>query len=51
MKAWQVSRPGEPEDVPELASERHPAQARPGWHRWQTPSGNVYVQEPWRYPA
>ena len=26
-------------------------QPRPGWHQWQTPSGRVYVQEPWRYPA
>lgn len=27
------------------------SQPRPGWHRWQTPSGRVYIQEPWRYPA
>ena len=26
-------------------------QPRPGWHRWQTPAGHVYVQEPKRYPA
>jgi hypothetical protein len=26
-------------------------QPRPGWHRWQTPAGRVYVQEPKRYPA
>ncbi|MGH3248184.1 MAG: hypothetical protein ACRDOI_18570 [Trebonia sp.] len=26
-------------------------QPRPGWHQWTTPSGRVYVQEPWRYPA
>jgi hypothetical protein len=26
-------------------------QPKPGWHRWQTPAGRVYVQEPWRYPA
>jgi hypothetical protein len=24
-------------------------QPRPGWHRWTTPSGRVYVQEPKRY--
>jgi hypothetical protein len=24
---------------------------RPGYHRWVTPSGRVYTQEPWRYPA
>jgi hypothetical protein len=26
-------------------------QHKPGWHRWETPSGRVYVQEPKRYPA
>jgi hypothetical protein len=26
-------------------------QPRPGWHRWATPSGRVYVQDPKRYPA
>ena len=26
-------------------------QPRPGWHRWQTPAGRVYTQEPKRYPA
>jgi hypothetical protein len=26
-------------------------QPSPGWHRWQTPAGRVYLQEPWRYPA
>ena len=26
-------------------------QPRPGWHRWETPSGRVYEQEPKRYPA
>ena len=26
-------------------------QPRPGWHRWQTPAGRVYVQEPKRYLA
>ena len=26
-------------------------QPRPGWHRWTTPSGRVYVQEPKRYLA
>jgi hypothetical protein len=26
-------------------------QPRPGWHQWETPSGRVYIQEPWRYPA
>jgi Domain of unknown function (DUF222) len=26
-------------------------QPQPGWHRWQTPAGRVYVQEPKRYPA
>jgi Domain of unknown function (DUF222) len=26
-------------------------QPRPGWHRWQTPAGRVYIQEPKRYPA
>jgi hypothetical protein len=25
-------------------------QPRPGWHRWETPSGRVYLQEPKRYP-
>jgi hypothetical protein len=24
-------------------------QPKPGWHRWETPSGRVYVQEPKRY--
>jgi hypothetical protein len=26
-------------------------QPRPGWHRWETPSGHVYTQEPKRYPT
>ena len=26
-------------------------QPKPGWHRWQTPAGRVYEQEPKRYPA
>jgi hypothetical protein len=26
-------------------------QPKPGWHRWQTPVGRVYVQGPKRYPA
>ena len=26
-------------------------QPKPGWHRWQTPAGRVYTQEPKRYPA
>jgi hypothetical protein len=26
-------------------------QPRPGWHRWVTPSGRVYLQGPKRYPA
>jgi hypothetical protein len=26
-------------------------QPQPGWHRWETPSGRVYTQEPKRYPA
>jgi hypothetical protein len=26
-------------------------QPKPGWHRWQTPSGRVYTQEPNRYPV
>jgi hypothetical protein len=26
-------------------------QPRPGWHRWETPSGRVYLQEPKRYPV
>ena len=26
-------------------------QPRPGWHRWETPAGRVYAQEPKRYPA
>jgi hypothetical protein len=26
-------------------------QPRPGWHRWETPSGHVYTQEPKRYLA
>jgi hypothetical protein len=26
-------------------------QPKPGWHRWQTPAGRVYVQEPKRYLA
>ena len=25
-------------------------QPSPGWHRWTTPSGRSYEQEPWRYP-
>jgi hypothetical protein len=24
---------------------------QPGWHRWETPSGWVYEQEPKRYPV
>jgi hypothetical protein len=27
------------------------SQPRPGWHRWETPAGRVYEQEPKRYPA
>ncbi|HEX4091994.1 MAG TPA: DUF222 domain-containing protein [Trebonia sp.] len=27
------------------------AQPKPGWHRWETPAGRVYTQEPKRYPA
>ena len=26
-------------------------QPQPGWHRWETPAGRVYTQEPKRYPA
>ncbi len=26
-------------------------QPKPGWHRWETPAGRVYVQEPKRYSA
>jgi hypothetical protein len=26
-------------------------QPQPGWHRWETPAGRVYVQGPKRYPA
>ncbi|HTU74706.1 MAG TPA: DUF222 domain-containing protein [Trebonia sp.] len=26
-------------------------EAEPGYHRWTTPSGRQYTQEPWRYPA
>jgi hypothetical protein len=26
-------------------------QPRPGWHKWTTPSGRTYTQEPQRYPA
>jgi hypothetical protein len=26
-------------------------QPRPGWHKWTTPTGRTYVQDPWRYPA
>jgi Domain of unknown function (DUF222) len=26
-------------------------QPQPGWIQWTTPSGRVYTQEPWRYPA
>jgi len=26
-------------------------QPKPGWHRWETPAGRVYTQEPKRYPA
>jgi hypothetical protein len=26
-------------------------QPKPGWHRWQTPAGRVYTQEPKRYPV
>jgi len=27
------------------------SQPKPGWHRWRTPAGRVYTQEPTRYPA
>jgi hypothetical protein len=27
------------------------AQPKPGWHMWTTPTGRIYVQEPWRYTA
>jgi hypothetical protein len=26
-------------------------EVRPGYHQWETPSGRIHVQEPWRYPA
>jgi len=26
-------------------------QPKPGWHKWITPTGRTYVQEPWRYTA
>jgi hypothetical protein len=26
-------------------------QPLPGWHRWQTPSGRIYTQEPAKYPV
>jgi hypothetical protein len=26
-------------------------EVRPGYHQWITPSGRVYTQEPWQYPA
>ena len=26
-------------------------QPKPGWHKWQTPTGRTYIQEPWRYIA
>jgi hypothetical protein len=26
-------------------------QPRPGWHRWETPSGRIYTQSPKHYPA
>lgn len=26
-------------------------QPKPGWHRWETPSGRTYVQPPYRYPV
>jgi hypothetical protein len=26
-------------------------QIKPGYHRWTTPSGRTFTQEPWRYPA
>jgi len=26
-------------------------ETRPGYHRWTTPSGRTYTQEPWTYPA
>jgi hypothetical protein len=26
-------------------------QPKPGWHRWETPAGRAYEQEPKRYPA
>jgi hypothetical protein len=26
-------------------------ETKPGYHRWTTPSGRQYTQEPWRYPA
>jgi hypothetical protein len=31
--------------------QRLDTQPKPGWHRWQTPAGRVYTQEPKRYPA
>jgi hypothetical protein len=26
-------------------------QPKPGWHKWTTPTGRTYIQEPWRYSA
>ena len=26
-------------------------QPRPGWHQWETPSGRIYTQGPYRYPV
>ena len=26
-------------------------QPRPGWHQWETPSGRIYIQGPYRYPV
>jgi hypothetical protein len=26
-------------------------QPRPGWHQWETPSGRIYIQGPYRYPT
>ena len=26
-------------------------QPKPGWHRWTTPAGRTYMQEPFRYTA
>jgi hypothetical protein len=27
------------------------SQPKPGWHVWTTPTGRIYVQDPWRYIA